>query len=509
MPLSRPTPLQTSFVGMRRDMDRSQIGANYLWNLIDFIPNRREAPLDQRGPWGYAGSAFGGSPGRVIGLCDAPQNGGHYLLAVDSKGQVYRTNGNTPGAWAIDGTTANVGAIAQNPIFFLDTVVFPSSDGSASLHLANENTVTTYSDCGVTHKPTRLTQWKNRLVGASGEYVIFGPPIGVTGTLSGVAWDENATYGVSQPIVAIQEIRGAIMLMYDGSIQRMRGTTPAGYGITTDDIVREDLFGDIGCIDARSVTRWNDFVLWADKNGIYMTDGAAPVDLTEKAGLKRYYIDIMNSWTTSWVVASGVIDGLLIVSVYDTAGDTSIKTFVVDLTHRTMWHFQNTPFRCFAKREKGLHETWAGVASINGRVATLSGIMRDTGGTDANGTAISPLMESAYMRFGMGPQQVKELFVGYELNGAGSQLKVDWTLEPATDASYGNYLGTGDTSELLNPEDLAGATGANGYHFRSVAVRDQGAGIAYRIQKNGSVATTCRIYNVAGTLFPQPGQRQV
>lgn len=430
-----PQTLQRDFsLGMRRDRSREGEGANSLWTSYDWIINRLGAPLAKRGPWAYAGDVFTGSPGRVRAGVDGPFNGGHWLLAVDSDGNVYRTAGGSPGVWAIDGTTEVVGPLLQNPIFFLDTVVIPAKDTSSSLYLANENTVIPYVDCAITHRPTRLTKWKSRIVGASGEFFVFGPPIGDAGTLVGVAWDEDSKYAVSQPIVAIHEMRGAILLFYSGFMERVRGTTPAGYGVLTDDILREDLFGDVGCVDAFSVTEWNDMVVWADRKGIYYTDGAAPVDLTEQGGIKDYFTSIMADYSPDWRVSSGVFDNLLFTTIYDLNADVEIITFVCDLPKRIFYHFSNFPFSCFIRNLKGVDELWAGVAQTDGRVATVKGLLLEEGKEDANSQAIMPYLESVYLRYANGPQRVLDLYVGYELMG--NQQDVQTLVVDALAGSY-------------------------------------------------------------------------
>jgi hypothetical protein len=57
-------------------------------------------------------------------------------------------------------------------------------------------------------------------------------------------------------------------------------------------MVREPLF-DVGCIDARSIVPYGDNVIFANEQGIWMTDGADPREPRRVAGLLSYWIDLL------------------------------------------------------------------------------------------------------------------------------------------------------------------------------------------------------------------------
>lgn len=493
-------------LGIRRDESRAKIGSNALWKSYDFVPELLGAPLRKRGGWGKKGT-WGGTPTYVRQLVDAPMNGGHYHLAVTSSGQVYRiTYGGA--SWAIDGTTRNVGALKQNPVFYFDDVIFPSYDGTQTMSRANETTVSAYTYTA-TYKPTYLVPWKNRLVGAVGERIVFGPPGDPNQT-----WDDNSVYVRTQPIVGLAVARSATMIFYAGNIERMRGSIPAGYNVTNDDIVIDDMFvgsmGDpLGCIDAHSITYWNDMVIWADRFGIYMTDGAAPLDLTEKGGIKAPWRELMASYTTAQRVAAGVLDNILYVSITNTTSHAAVATFCCHLPTRTWWQATNMPFTCFASTGNDVVETYAGVETSTGKVASLSEIMEPTtyhSDDENNGTAVLPSLESAFYQFGGQPQQIVDLYAGYILSGGSSPtLNATYTLNPNPDSAYTSYANAG-ASDNLPGADLHGTADAT-YRWRRVPVRGNGNGIAAKLALSAA-ATDLQIHALGVTLQPHPGYRQ-
>ena len=422
MPPGAPSVLQQDFTaGIRRNRSRDDlgrnVGANVLWNCRDWIIGRLGTPLAKRGGWGYQGSALASTPGRVRALADAPMNGGHYLIAVEADGTVQRSASPFT-TFAIDGTTRNVGAILQNPVFLNDDIYYPSYNGTQTLSRSNETTVVEYLTG--TRKPTYLCVYKNRLWGIYQENLCAGPPrAGSTGD----PWDDNAYYGLTQPGKGIASVGGVMLIFYDGAIDRVTGSIPAGYGVTNDNIERATFSGDVGLIDAFSIVDWQQTLIWADNMGVWQTDGASkPLDLTWAGGAKDLYREFMANWTSSMRVASGIYSDLLFVTMTNISSNTFVDCLVCDLPRRVWYRVKNFPFTCFAKNGLGTPETWAGVETVVGRVATLSGILSPTSSnsSDADGTAVEADFETAYFRFGPGPQRVHDLFLGYEMDYLGT-----------------------------------------------------------------------------------------
>jgi len=419
--MAGPTVLQSDFTaGIRRhrsrdDLGRS-IGANVLWDSKDYIIGRLGVPLGKRGGWGYHSGTLASTPGRVRAICDAPFNGGHYLLAVEADGTVQRSASPFT-SWAIDGTTQNVGAIKQNPIFFLDEVIYPSHDGATNMYKSNEVNVEVMTVGS--YKLEYIAWHRGHLVGTDGETLAYGPP----GNPTNQAWDDAATYDLSQPGKGCVSIGGVLLVFGDSHTSVVRGRIPAGYGVTTDDISIETFSAEVGCIDAFSITHWQGTAIWADRNGIWQTDGSAqPLDLTWQGGIKDLWLQTMQSYSTDWRIAAGIYSDLLFVTINNKSTNAFVDCFVCDLPRRVWYRMTNMPFTCFTQRSKNGVQTWAGVESTTGRVATLSGILSPTSSNyqDANGTDVLPVFETAYYRFSPGPVRIHDTWLGFEADFLGN-----------------------------------------------------------------------------------------
>lgn len=416
--------LQDSFdLAIRRDRSKDKIGANAAWNLVDYIPNRKGAPIARRGGWEQKGTFSGSTPAYVRSGVFAPFNGGRHLLAVDSDGTVYRVTAEGE-TWTVDGTTRNVGALKQNPFFYFDDLFFPSPTGSATMSRANETTVAEYTYNTATYRPVYLTAHRNRLVGAVDEKIVFGPPGDPNQT-----WDDDAVYVQTQPIRGLATVRSAVLVFYDGHTDIMRGGIPAGYDVVEDDIRFDALFTNIGCISAFSICGWNEKVLWADRSGVYMTDGAAALDLCEVAGVRDLWRQTLaehnaDIYAGNIRVASGVFSDLLHVSITNISTHTHIDTFVFDIDKYQCWRYSNTPFTCYFENPFSPHQLYAGAEINQGKVAELShtidedtGYDQDVEASPADGTAIEPVVEFPYHRFAHGFYRIVDLYLGYALEG--------------------------------------------------------------------------------------------
>ena len=514
--MAGPALLQSSFdLGIRRDRSKDRIGSNAAWDLTDYVPNRKGAPLASRGGWEQKGSFSGGTPGYMRAGIFAPFNGGRYLLAVNSSGVVYRTTagGST---WTIDGTTRNVGALKQQPIFYFDDVFFPSPDGSQTVSRGSETTITEYTYNTASYRPTYLTYWKNRLIGAVAENIVFGPPGDPN-----QAWDDLGLYQQSQPIRGLATIRSATLVFYDGHTEIMRGSIPAGYSVTDDDIRFDMLFTNIGCVDAFSITYWNDFVLWADRSGVYQTDGSAATDLTERCGIRDFWRTTMAALDSSFTagdirVSAGVYSDILHVSITNKTSHAHVATFCFDIDKQVAWRYTNTPFTSYFWNPFDPHELYATAEITSGKVAELShtldsdsGYDQDVAGSASNGTAVLPVVEFPYHRFSQGAYRIVDVYVGYELDAADTTyLDVDFTTDPTPltpDApAYSDYA---DGDQKLYPFDIHGSSD-DGYHWRRVPVRLEGAGLGVKITQVGASAAT-RIYSLGATVIPREGWEQV
>lgn len=510
---SGPSLLQQSWaLGERRDRSKDLVGTNAAWKLTDWVPDRKGSPLERRGGWekkGTWGTGLGNISYINAGIF-APMNGGEFIIAVDEDGAVWRV---TPGGatWNIDASTRNVGLLKQNPIFYFDDIIYPSFNGTQTMSRSNETTTSEYTfqtALPAGEKTTYLTQWKNRMIGAVNEKIYFGPPGDPN-----QAWDVASVYVQTQPIRGLWTVRAATLIFYKDRVEIMRGTVPAGYNVTDDDIRFDSLFDDIGLYDAFSLCAWNDGVCWADLNGVYWTDGAAATDLTDLVGLRERYREVIDSRLADFNsglirIAAGVYADRLHVTFSKPSTSAYYETFVIDIPDRVAWEYSNLPFACYINSN---FELFAGGIQASGLVGEISHIYTENNPTDEFTVALAvlPVMESGYYRFSQGASRIVDVYLGYALEGAASQsLLVQFTTDPhpgtPANPAFADY---NDGDEYLSAVDLHGAT-AEGYHYRRIPVRLEGAGLAIKVSQLNS-STRTAIHNVSISVIPREGWEQV
>lgn len=411
--------------GIRRGLSRDSMGKSRggktwyysLWDCKDFILDRLGVPLGKRGPWTYEGGVLGSYP--IRGLVEARMNGGNFLLAVDSNGDVYRTD--LGGDWAIDGTTRNVGQMLQNPIFSDEDVFYPSETQTWSR--SNENTVVDYGDAamidvgnlgfGVRHK--------GRIWAANTGGTVIASPSNPGS--DEVPWDILAAYGTSERITGLASVSGVggiLLVFHEGSIERLYGGTPAGYGVTEDDISIDGWTQEIGCISAFSIANWSHQVLWCDRNSAWLSDGVAmPLDLAWAGGAKDLYREFILQYDADvHRISAGVFSDLYIICLTNIETNVAVDTLVVDLKTRAWTRMTNFPFTCFQQENipgTVASQTFAGTEG--NRVAGLAGIFTE-GETDANSVDIEPVFETAYYRLGLNNQRTRNIYIGYKIENS-------------------------------------------------------------------------------------------
>jgi hypothetical protein len=428
------------------------------------------------------------------------------MLLIDSSGNVYR---NTPGGstWSIDGTTETIGAIKQNPIFYFDDVIIPSHDGTDAVKRASETQVTDYTYTTSYH-PVYLTQWKQRMVGAVNENIVFGPPGDPN-----QAWDDTAVYVQTQPIRGLATVRSATLIFYDGFTDILRGTTPAGYGVTSGDVRFDTLFPNAGIVSAFSICYWGEQVCWADRQGVYRSDGASLIDITERAGVRdmwrQIFIDHETAVGSGYIrVAAGIFSDLLTISITNTNTNAFIDAWQFDLPKGIGWRISNLNVTTFMQSPIEPYELWGGWQGSVGRVIELSHFIDTDTSVDEDGldTPVEPVVEFPYHRFANGNQRIVDLYLGYVLEGTpgDTDLLVEFTksVHPLS-TSYSSY---DDGDEILGPVDIHGDTDEE-YHYRKIPVRLESPGIGVRVTQRGASDAT-RIYNLSASVLPRQGWEQ-
>lgn len=440
--MGAPFTIQNQFGGMYQDTPRDMLPVGRLWNIVDFIPEYLGSPVRKRGGWTFASLALAATT-YVDGLIFAPFAAGSKNLAVGSDGHVYdfTTVGSTDRGTAF--------AVAQNPIYHRNTsgglVVIPAASGT---NTPKSYDGTTFQDlAGTPPQGIFADVWNDRTLLANGTQggtlfqvrLWFGPVGNAAGT-----WDTtNSWLDTKLPIRGLAAIRTGILIFHDHTSDLLTGTTPPSATTIGDLTLRSPVF-DSGLLDARSIAKYNDTVIWADERGIYQTDGNTLKSLTADGGMSTYWRNLLVNYTASWTIAGGVYNDTYIVSLMN--GSTFVDCLAYDL-QRTFWYrLSNVKARCFSRQPSAtFEETYYGGANV-GRVSALSPILTPAAGNkaDGDGTAVAPYFETELYRGwqhwhrkwvpSMGIQSWRRVYLNYQLTDAASDaptITVSYATDPA------------------------------------------------------------------------------
>lgn len=410
--MAKPQLLQASYSrGSVRDLARHQLPKGSAWKIIDYIPDLEGAPALKRGGWTNATTALG-TETATDAVAWAPFTAGDQLVTIGGSGHLF------------NGTTDKGAAISpiSRPVFFTNLLIIPGAtvkkyDGSAA-------------PANLTGAPASAyyaTTYKSRLVLAVGTNLVFSD------VLDPQTYDVLSYISMTDPVTGVAALRNMIAVFSKGRSERLRGSIPPS-SASDGDMVREPMF-DEGCIDARSIVVSGDKVIWANDNGVHISDGAAIDNLISLGGLQQYWTDMMSAYTSSWSLAAGLYGGNYIISIMD--GTTFVDALMCNLRRKTWTFLKNLSAKMFAEAYGAAPELYFAQAAV-GKAGALSPIfMPDSSNTsDGNGVAVEPSIELPAYRGQPGSKRWRNIYVGVDLDAdAGTYLKVSRTTTP-DDSSY-------------------------------------------------------------------------
>lgn len=393
--------LQDTFAaGVRRDNSRDQIPRGGLWWAEDMIPNL-DARLRERGGWSYASNdiaAAKASASYVIAGIYAPFSAGSLLVAIDEDGEAYKI--------ASDLTVTDVAACvapAQNPVFHRDKVIVPGSTVKKITSSAGTLTVANLGGSPPAGSYATVFNDRTLLARTSGNTnrLYFSDPGDPE------LWDTtNSYWDFTFPITGLANLKTAILVFHEAYVSRLRGTTPP----PGSDFFADDPLWNVGCTDARSIAYYNDRVIFASAEGIFYTDGAGVEDLTAKVGMVKWWQETLASYSSTWTIAGAVIRDHYFLAVMD--GATFKTGAMIDLRRFAWWPTTNIDARSMWVGQGAADELYFGRRSA-ARVGKLSSVFMPASGVknDADGTAVTGLVESPFYRGRSAQKGWRRLFV--------------------------------------------------------------------------------------------------
>jgi hypothetical protein len=261
---------------MARDFPRNNMPKGYAWNFVDWLPRIGGASVRERGGWTSASNDIARESDRVVcrrrhlpadvGVQRRDRRGRRGLQGRRERHR-HRRCGRGGGEAEPDhpprqGDRVRVGRLDG-----------PEEDHerAGTLTVANLGRVAAGAQYGVVFNDytaaAGVTATPNRL--------FFSDPGDPEG------WDTtNSFWDMSQPVNGLVALRTALITFHDGYIGRIRGTTPP----PGSDFIADDPLFAVGTSDVRSIAVKGDRIVFANGEGIFMTDGSGkPANLTRLA----------------------------------------------------------------------------------------------------------------------------------------------------------------------------------------------------------------------------------
>lgn len=400
--------------GMIRDAPRTAIPPNGVYDSADFLLHQPGIAI-KRGGTSYSGPAMGATTSvKAVAYAEFPA--GAKLIGVGSDNALYNiTSGSTT---ALGGSTVT-GGIVDRPKLRIgggkNYLVLPCADGTTS-PIIYDGSAAPGSLGGTPPAGKFIEIYKTRLAlaGKSGNEnrLYFSPTPDISST-----WDTtNSWIDCDYAITGLAALHNALLIFSQGHCERIIGTTPP----PGSDMDRAPV-GDIGTTDARSIVVQEGNCLFANPRGVYLTNGAGFASLTTEGQIETYWQSLLTSYDpSSWVIAAGILRSYYLVTITDNNG-ANVATLMCNVPRRAWWRLTNVDAQMYASGVGKQDELYYGPKSV-GRVVQMSGIFRPTASNknDANGTAVTPMLETRAHSGGPGLKSYGDGQLSYDMRDAAS-----------------------------------------------------------------------------------------
>lgn len=377
---------------------------------------------------------------------------------------------------AASGAITDMGAAVttkQRPVFFNGKlIILPDGVTFTTPKKFDGTTISTLAMTGLTGvTPLWGVTYKSRLVIADTSTLYF------SNALDPETYDVDSFVKATDPIVGIAALSNMIAIFSSGKSERLRGTTPPS-STTDGDMTLEPMFPE-GCIDARSLVVFNSQMIWANLNGVHISDGASIANLVELGGIKQYWDSLMQSYVSGWVLAGGIIKGRYVLSITDASGGF-VAALLCNLASKTWTFLSNVPAAMFSESQGAVAELLMATSNHNYVGFFASCFDPASRSSDGDGTAVQPSIEFPFFRGGTGSSRWRDLFLGVDLElGAGQTADLElW------------YTTTPDSSDYTQLVDDSGSPitigGTSGYEVQRIPVGIAANGLGLKIVQVGA-----------------------
>lgn len=501
--MANPIEVFGNIKGMTRDFGIDSMPKGYLWDLVDALPTRKGARVEQRGPWDYLGSHD--LEAMIYGGYYAAFNDGQKLMVV-ANSKVWDINISSGVATEADTGPATM---VQNGVKLHDKVYFMDGAGASRPRMVEHGSPVT-----VTLLPASAPQaivgvaYRNRLVlggdPAEPQRISFSPILEDGGPNS--TWDTaEAWIDTSNPVTGLAAMPSQLLVFHPAAIERVRGTVPPGVDVD-DDMYVETLTDQVGCILPHTIIPWRENLIFADERGVFITDGSTVRNLSELGGIGDLWRTIYgNRVLNAPSVSCGTfLDYLMVTVIVDDSPNIVPFTLVCDLNTRSWMRFTNFPATSYIPSESAQEEAYCG-HFLNRAMMKVSPMFNDPipfgspppDYVDADATPVRPTISTGFERLSKeeGLKRIRNVHLSYHHESLASPstadgLKVEYRTDPPTVEEIDPL--TGDVAGWIEAGRVPMVTG---YTRKKLQIGKAGYGVMIRVSSI-STTRTSRLYSI-------------
>jgi hypothetical protein len=388
-----PLPTTANYVlqanwekGMIRDAPLTAIPDGACYDSIDYLLDQ-PGIARKRGGTIYAGPAMTGA--NYATFCYYCPEFSTPLVAIGDNGNLYTISAST---------TTNRGSVTVFPF----SLAYRVGGGKQQLIIVGQGGVpriwngTTLSVMGGGPPSGCMYSavYKTRLilagVAAEPQRMFFSPTPDIES-----AWNTTDSYqDADYPITGLASLQNAVIIFQKERISRLTGTDPPPFG-------NFDLapIADIGCPESRSISTWQNTVIFANPEGVFQTGGVGYNNLSRTGGMQSYWESLFGNYNANtWQIASGIMNDILFINILDDTG-ALVDAFTVYLRSNSWARLSNW---------RAMHYTFAPDIQVGlfyadrsaPRVVSASGVFypQAINKADANGVSITPFMQTRPFR---------------------------------------------------------------------------------------------------------------
>lgn len=482
--MGAPFPVMQGYVGFMSDVPRHELPPGVLWDMVNLIPDldgamRRRNGFGSLGSLDYSaipGSAGVGYTGAFVAYCPFGSVA-HEVLAVDQHGEAFSFQ--EPSFTGSYLTLLPFGQCNSRGVWLKDTMMLLKAGSDAAFYTGRAGG---FVAAGTTPKGGYGTAWGDYAIqandgGSNRQRLWFSNPGNPKNYDLTNSWQD-----IPGVVKGVEGIRGAILVWTDNALYRITGDTPPSSGILGNLTLRK--MYDVGLVDERSIAQYGGWVIFANAEGVWMTDGAsAPKCLTVLGGINQYWRSIMSGYSlaaTDYVVSGGVYRGYYVVAVTSSANSVKV-TLVCDLSTNRWFRLDYSFPACMMAHAVSGHEDLFLASTFNGRILSTASAWETASSTDYDGESVLASWETpifrGFQRYhrrwipSNAPSVFQRAYLNYDAPGGGSNaFQVGYTTSPESGAAYttiGSFKTTsapGRSRLGINPN--GGAVAARGIGFK-------------------------------------------